>query len=78
MLWLLALLAAEVRHRYSMAVTLGVMWVVIMGPPPLPDRIDLVLVLLGQAVALALGIWMLMRSPATIGARRLQRLEECY
>jgi alpha-1,2-mannosyltransferase len=65
-LWLLALLAAEVRHRYSMAIALGVMWVVIMGPPPLPDRIDLVLVLLCQGVALALGIWMLMRSPTTM------------
>jgi hypothetical protein len=65
MLWLLALLAAEVRHRYSLAVALGAAWAVIMGPPPLPDRIDLVLVLLGEGVALALGIWMLMRSPAT-------------
>src|SRR4030095_2580537 len=24
---------------YSMAIALGVMWVVIMGPPPLPDRL---------------------------------------
>ena len=64
--WLLALLAAEVRHRYSMAVALGVVWVVIIGRPPLPDRIDLVLVLLGQGFALALGIWMLMRSPTSM------------
>ena len=56
MLCLLALLAAEVRHRYSMAMTLGAVWVVIMGPPPLPVRIDMVLVLLGQGLALALGI----------------------
>jgi len=39
---------------------------VIMGPPPLPDRIDLVLVLLGQGVALALGIWMVIRNPTTM------------
>ena len=65
MLWLLALLAAEVRHRYSMAIALGVMWVLIVGPPPLPDRIDLVLVLLGQGVALALGICVLMRARPT-------------
>ena len=49
-----------------MAIALGVMWVVITGPPPLPDRIDLVLVLLGQGAALALGVWMLMRSPTTM------------
>ena len=36
-------LAAEVRHRYSMAIALGLMWLVIMGPPPLADRIDLAL-----------------------------------
>ena len=65
-LWLLALLAAEVRHRYSMAIALVAAWAVIMGPPPLPDKIDLVLVLLGQGFALALGIWILMRSPTTM------------
>jgi Glycosyltransferase family 87 len=65
MLWLLALLAGEVRHRYTMAIAIGAAWVVIMGPPPLPDRLDLVLVLLGQGVALALGIWVLMRSLPT-------------
>ena len=30
-----------------------------------PDRIDLVLVLLGQGVALALGIWVLVRARPT-------------
>lgn len=63
MLCLLALLAAEVRH--SMAMTLGAVWVVIMGPTPLPVRIDMVLVLLGQGLALALGIWVLRRSRQT-------------
>ena len=33
-----------------------------------PDRIDLVLVLLGQGVALALGIWVLMRARPTTSA----------
>jgi hypothetical protein len=65
LLWLLALLAAEVRGRYWRAIALGAAWALIMGPPPLPDKTDLVLVLLGQGFALALGIWMLMRSPAT-------------
>jgi hypothetical protein len=64
MLWLLALLAAEVRYRYWIAITLGVVWVVIMGPPPLPGRIDVRVALLGHGLALALGIWVLMRSRA--------------
>jgi alpha-1,2-mannosyltransferase len=66
MLWSLALLAAEVRGRYSVAIALGAAWVVIMGPPPLPEKLDLVFGLLGQGVALALGIWMLMRSSTTM------------
>lgn len=86
MLWLLALLAAEVRHRYSMAIALGVMWVVIVGPPPLPDRIDLVLVLLGQGVALALGICVLMRARPTtsevpsmaVSAGLVSRPHDCH
>jgi alpha-1,2-mannosyltransferase len=65
MLWSLALLAAEVRGRYSVAIALGAAWVVIMGPPPLPLKLDLVFGLLGQGLALALGIWVLMRSRAT-------------
>jgi glycosyl transferase family 87 len=86
MLWLLALLAAEVRHRYSMAIALGVMWVLIVGPPPLPDRIDLVLVLLGQGVALALGICVLMRARPTtsevptmaVSAGLVSRPHDCH
>jgi hypothetical protein len=65
MLWSLALLAAEVRGKYSVAIALGAAWVVIMGPPPLPQKLDLVFGLLGQGLALALGIWVLMRSQAT-------------
>jgi hypothetical protein len=61
MLWSLALLAAEVRGRYSIAIALGAAWVVIMGPPPLPQTLDLVFGLIGQGLALALGIWVLMR-----------------
>jgi hypothetical protein len=64
MLWSLALLAPEVRGRYSVAIALGAAWVVIMGPPPLPEKLDLVFGLLGQGLALALGIWVLMRSRA--------------
>jgi hypothetical protein len=46
------------------------------GPPPLPDRIDLVWCCSAKEFALALGIWIVMRSSTTIGARRLQRFEE--
>jgi MFS family permease len=60
-LWLLALLAADVRGRYTMALAIGVAWAVIMGPPPLPDRIDVFVGLLGQALAFALGVWVLLR-----------------
>jgi hypothetical protein len=36
-----------------------------MGPPPLPDRADLLVSLVGQALALALGVWVLVRRHAT-------------
>jgi hypothetical protein len=61
MLWLLALLAAEVRGRYSIVIALGVAWFVIMGPPPLPDTIDVVVNLLCQGLVFAAGIWGLSR-----------------
>jgi alpha-1,2-mannosyltransferase len=61
MLWLLALLAPEIKGSYPRAIALTVSWFLIMGPPPLPDRADLVVGLVGQALALALGIWVLVR-----------------
>jgi hypothetical protein len=59
MLWVLALLACGVRGRYGFGVGLAALWLVIMGPPPLPDRIDLLAGLLAQALAVALGVWVL-------------------
>jgi hypothetical protein len=65
-LWLLALLAAEVRGQYSMAIALGVAWAVIMGPPPLPEKMDLVAGMFGQGSALAVGTCVLLRSRPTM------------
>lgn len=65
MLWLLALLAGDVRGRYTRAIALAMVWLVIMGPPPLPDRADLMVGLFGQALALALGVWVLTRPRET-------------
>jgi hypothetical protein len=59
------LLAAEVRGRYSIGIALGLGWILIMGPPPLPDRVDVVVGLLGQGAALGLGSWVLLRSQPT-------------
>jgi hypothetical protein len=61
MLWLLALLAPEVKGRYPRAIALAVGWALIMGPPPLPDRADLLVGLVGQALAFALCVWALVR-----------------
>jgi len=63
-LWMLVLLAGEVRGRYSVGGAIVIAWVLIAGPPPLPDRIDLLVALLGQMLAVALGVWLLLRSPA--------------
>jgi alpha-1,2-mannosyltransferase len=71
MLWLLALLAPEVKGRYPRAIALVVGWVLIMGPPPLPDRADLLVGLAGQALALALGVWVLARPQGTSLARHV-------
>jgi len=64
-LWMLALLAGEVRGRYSVGGAIVIAWVLIMGPPPLPDKIDLLVGLIGQGLAVGLGVWLLLRSAAS-------------
>jgi hypothetical protein len=59
-LWSLALLAADVRGRYWMAIALAVVWMLIMGLPPLPDRVDLVVAMLSQALTMAINVWALL------------------
>jgi hypothetical protein len=67
-LWMLALLAGDARGRWW---TLGVAlaWLMVQGPPPLPNRIDLVVSGIGQAVLVAVCGWaILRRSPLPIAA----------
>ena len=66
-LWLLPLAAAEISGRYALGIALAVARALIMGPPPLPDALDLVIGLISQGVVLALCLWLLLRTrpPAT-------------
>jgi hypothetical protein len=53
-LWLLVLLATRVRGRRGLVAALALTWMVIVGPPPLPDRVDLVVGIFCQAFTVAL------------------------
>jgi hypothetical protein len=71
-LWLLTLLAGEIRGRTSWVVGFVVAWVVIMGPPPLTGAAEFVVSSLGQLAGLAVCIWVLRGprpavSPAPVG-----------
>jgi len=65
MLWMLALMADAVRGRTATGIGLGVAWALLMGPPPLPTTADVLMGLLGQGLAIALGVGVLMQSPRT-------------
>jgi Glycosyltransferase family 87 len=56
-LWLLSLLAGEVRRRPARAVALVVAWAAIMGPPPLEGPVELVVGFLGQATGIVVCLW---------------------
>jgi len=56
-LWVLALLATQVRGRWPLVGALVAGWVVVVGPPPLPDRTDLIVNLACQAAVIALCAW---------------------
>jgi len=59
-LWLLALLATRLRGRRPAIAALAVSWVLVVGPPPLPDRVDLIVNLACQAfvfVLCAVVVW---------------------
>jgi hypothetical protein len=60
-LWLIALLAGDVRGRLTRASALGLTWLVVMGAPPLPDTLDLVFGIVSQALAIAVNGWVLLR-----------------
>jgi hypothetical protein len=53
-LWVLALMATQVRGRGRWAAAIVLGWIVVVGPPPLPDRVDLVVGLVSQALVVAL------------------------
>jgi hypothetical protein len=53
-LWLLVLLATRVHGRRGLVAGLVLAWMVIVGPPPLPDRADLMVGIFGQAFTVAL------------------------
>jgi hypothetical protein len=55
-LWVLALLATEIRGRRALVAALAAGWIVVVGPPPLPDRADLIVGLACQAVVIALSV----------------------
>jgi hypothetical protein len=66
-LWMLALVAGDLRGRRWWAIAIALAWIVVQGPPPLPDRIDLVASGIGQAVLVAVCTWaILRRSPVPI------------
>jgi len=53
-LWLLVLLATKVRGGVGAITALALSWVIVMGPPPLPDRADLLVGVACQTFVLAL------------------------
>src|SRR4030095_890102 len=55
-LWLLAILASQVNGRKWAAFAVVIGWALVMGPPPLPDRADLLVGLVCQAVAIGVSV----------------------
>jgi hypothetical protein len=47
-------------RRNSVGGAIVIAWVLIVGPPPLPDKIDLLVGLIGQGLAVGLGVWLLL------------------
>ena len=60
-LWLLTLLAGEIRGRTSWVVGFVVAWLLIIGPPPLTGAPEFIVSFLGQIVGLAVCVWPLLR-----------------
>ena len=65
-LWLLCLLAPEVRGRLGAAVGLALLGIVIQGPPPLSGTAEWVVGLVSQAAVLGVNLWVLRRVPAPV------------
>lgn len=67
-LFLLALLASEIQGRFIYGFAFFLAWILIMGVPPLPDRPELLVDLLGEALTLTLCMWVLIRKPQVLEA----------
>jgi Glycosyltransferase family 87 len=67
-LWLITHLAGEVRGRRSRVALLALAWVLLIGGPPLPGRLDLLFGLTSQAALCAVALWPLLRRPAPAAA----------
>jgi Glycosyltransferase family 87 len=61
-LFLLCLLATEVRGRKLRGVAIVVAWLIIMGAPPLPEFPDLLTNLISQLFAFAINVWIVVRN----------------
>jgi alpha-1,2-mannosyltransferase len=57
MLWLLTLLAGEIRGRAAWVAGFVVTWALIMGPPPLTGTTEFTISSLGQLAGLAVCVW---------------------
>jgi alpha-1,2-mannosyltransferase len=73
-LWVLALLATQVNGRKWLVAALVPAWVVVVGTPPLPDRVDLIVGLVCQGFAIALLVTVIgWRSGASRTAEAMSR-----
>jgi hypothetical protein len=57
MLWLLTVMAGELRGRWSWIAGFVLAWALIVGPPPLEGGVEFALGFLGQAIGIAIGVW---------------------
>ncbi|HYJ33572.1 MAG TPA: glycosyltransferase family 87 protein [Candidatus Binatia bacterium] len=60
-LWLLTYLAGGIRGRVPLVIAFALAWALIVGAPPLPDRADLMVGLVGQALSFGIAIATLLR-----------------
>jgi len=56
-LWLLTVMAGELRGRWSWIAGYVVAWILIMGPPPLDGGVEFTVGFLGQAIGIAVCVW---------------------
>lgn len=82
-LWLLTYLAGGIRGRVPVVIAFALAWALIVGAPPLPDRADLVVGLIGQALVFGIAIATLFHPdpdpeprPERAAAAPLPRLQE--